>query len=105
MLRDNSHHAVWVEQRALRWPASRRAGPAGAGSAPDRATGLHEEEMDLVAVHVPAETLDEQVAGLLEAQRYLHSLGVTGWQDAIVGAYAGHQDPTRPTSRSPRAGC
>jgi predicted amidohydrolase YtcJ len=27
------------------------------------------------------------MAGLLEGQRYLHSLGITGWQDAIVGAY------------------
>ena len=32
--------------------------------------------------------------GLREAQRHLHSLGVTGWQDAIVGSYAGYPDPT-----------
>jgi len=31
----------------------------------------------------------EYRAGLLEGQRYLFSLGVTAWQDAIVGAYDG----------------
>jgi predicted amidohydrolase YtcJ len=28
------------------------------------------------------------VAGILEGQRYLHALGITGWQEAIVGDYA-----------------
>jgi hypothetical protein len=32
--------------------------------------------------------VDEQVAGILEGQRYLHSLGITAWQEAIVGEYA-----------------
>ncbi|WP_426565852.1 amidohydrolase [Angustibacter sp. McL0619] len=82
MLRDNSHHAVWVNSAALRVAGAQSAGT------------LHEEEMDQVVAHVPAESLDEQVSGLLEAQRYLHSLGVTGWQDAIIGDYAGHGDPT-----------
>src|SRR5262249_10272494 len=35
----------------------------------------------------------EYDAALREGQRYLHSFGVTGWQDAIVGAYAGMDDP------------
>ena len=30
--------------------------------------------------------------GLLEGQRYLHALGITAWQDAIVGAYANIND-------------
>jgi predicted amidohydrolase YtcJ len=85
VLRDNSHHAVWVNGAALRAAGA----PTGDGSGT-----LHEEEMDQVTVHLPVESLDEQVSGLLEAQRYLHSLGVTGWQDAIVGDYAGHGDPT-----------
>jgi predicted amidohydrolase YtcJ len=29
----------------------------------------------------------------MSAQAYLHSLGVTSWQDAIVGAYSGMDDP------------
>ena len=28
--------------------------------------------------------------GLLEAQRYLHSFGITGWQDALIGDYGNH---------------
>ena len=28
------------------------------------------------------------MAGICEAQRYLHALGITGWQEAIVGDYA-----------------
>jgi predicted amidohydrolase YtcJ len=32
------------------------------------------------------------LAGFLEGQRHLHSLGITAWQDAIVGAYSGMQD-------------
>ncbi|HRD63688.1 MAG TPA: amidohydrolase, partial [Nocardioides sp.] len=30
------------------------------------------------------DTLADLTAGLREAQSYLHSLGVTGWQDAMV---------------------
>jgi len=88
MLRDNSHHAVWVNTAALRLAGEEAAVPTSS-----RGT-LHEAEMDLVTRHLPEPRLDDEVAGLLEAQRYLHSLGITGWQDAIVGAYAGHPDPT-----------
>jgi predicted amidohydrolase YtcJ len=38
-------------------------------------------------------TADDQLAGLLRAQEFLHSLGVTGWQDAIVGRYMGSESP------------
>jgi predicted amidohydrolase YtcJ len=82
VLRDNSHHAYWVSSEALR-----RSGAVGTGT-------LHEEEMDPVSALLPTLAEDDLLAGLLEAQRYLHSFGVTGWQDAIVGAYAGHDDPT-----------
>jgi predicted amidohydrolase YtcJ len=44
--------------------------------------------MNLVRRVAPAVTLDEQVAGIIEGQRYLHSLGITAWQEAIVGEYA-----------------
>ena len=44
--------------------------------------------MGLVERVVPRPGLDEQVAGIGEAQRYLHALGITGWQEAIVGDYA-----------------
>jgi predicted amidohydrolase YtcJ len=44
--------------------------------------------MDLVRRVAPAVALEDQVAGILEGQRYLHSLGITAWQEAIVGDYA-----------------
>ena len=43
--------------------------------------------------YLPRTTGADYAAGLLEGQRYLYSLGVTAWQDAIVGAYAGMDDP------------
>ena len=62
--------------------------------------------MDLVDRLVPRPTpAEDYCAGLLEGQRYLHSLGITGWQDAIVGAYAGMADTgARPTCARPRDG-
>jgi hypothetical protein len=47
---------------------------------------LHEAAMDLVDPPIP--TAEELDAGLAEGQRFLHSVGVTGWTDAIVGEYA-----------------
>jgi predicted amidohydrolase YtcJ len=106
VLRDNSHHAVWVNSVALRLAGLPGGDPAGGGPASTAAastaaasggppTGtLHEAEMDPVTALLPPSTPEELLAGLLAAQRVLHSVGVTGWQDAILGDYAGHQDPT-----------
>ncbi len=54
---------------------------------------VHEGAADLVGALVPKPTFDDRLAGLLLAQRHLHERGVTAWQDAIVGAYLGSQDP------------
>jgi hypothetical protein len=40
--------------------------------------------MDLIAPVLPADTQEEYDEGLREALRYLHSLGIVGWQDAMV---------------------
>jgi hypothetical protein len=45
---------------------------------------LHEGAMDLVKRVVPATTQGELMEALRIAQAYLHSLGITAWQDAIV---------------------
>jgi predicted amidohydrolase YtcJ len=45
---------------------------------------LHEGAMALVGAIVPAATPAEYREALLEAQRYLHSLGITMWQDAWI---------------------
>ncbi|WP_370615601.1 amidohydrolase [Mumia sp. Pv 4-285] len=98
-LPNRDHHGAWVNSRALALAgvdASTPDPPHGRfeRDAAGRPTGtLHEGAMHVVARLVPATTDAEYDTALLEGQRYLHSLGVVGWQDAIVGAYAGMDDP------------
>ena len=86
------HHSAWVNTAALE-----RAGiDAGTPDPPDgrierdqagRPAGtLHDGAMRLV--RVPAPSAAELRAGLLAAQAHLHSLGITRFQDACVGAAA-----------------
>ena len=48
--------------------------------------------MDLVNALIPRPEAATLRAGLLAGQAYLHSFGITGWQEAILGAYAGYPD-------------
>ncbi|MHB1502170.1 MAG: amidohydrolase [Candidatus Dormibacteria bacterium] len=90
--RDN--HGVWVNSRALALAGIDRHTPdppdgrieRGADGEPQGT--LHEGAMGLISRLVPPPSSAELRAGLLEGQRYLHRLGITGWQDAIVGRYA-----------------
>ncbi len=92
-LSNRDHHAAWVNSAALERADvdARTADPAdgrierGAGDEP--VGTLQEGAMALVERHVPRPTTEELVDGILEAQRYLHSLGITAWQEAIVGDY------------------
>ena len=45
---------------------------------------LHEGAMELVAQFLPDDTPDEMAEALRIGQRYLHALGITAWQDAII---------------------
>ena len=47
---------------------------------------LHEGAQDLVERHIPPTSEAELDRALIESQAYLHSLGITNWQDAIVHA-------------------
>ena len=92
------HHGAWVNTAALQ-----RAGVTA--DTPDPADGviehapdgspsgiLHEGAMNLVGDHLPEHTPEELAAGLSAGVEYLHSVGVTGWQEAILGDYAGYSD-------------
>ncbi|RYP82166.1 amidohydrolase [Nocardioides guangzhouensis] len=109
-LPNRDHHGAWVNSRAMEI--------AGIGpDSPDPAHGrferdadgrpngtLHEGAMAVVSRHCPPTAEDEYYRGLLEGQRYLHSLGVTAWQDAILGAYAGADDASGVYLRAVEAG-
>ncbi|WP_053384623.1 amidohydrolase [Leucobacter celer] len=91
VLGNRDHHGCWVNTAALRLagitrdtpdPADGRIGRDADGE-PDG--NLYEGAMLLVRARQPELTLDLARRGLLASQRYLHSLGVTAWQDAILG--------------------
>jgi predicted amidohydrolase YtcJ len=97
-LPNRDHHGAWVNSRALELAGitAETADPPDGRieRLPDgnpQGT-LHEGAMDLVASLLPDLPPAEYAAGLLEGQRYLFTLGVTAWQDAIVGAYDGMAD-------------
>ena len=87
-------HSAWVNSRALEAAGITASTPDPADGRIERdASGepsgtLHEGAADLVGRVAPEPTPDEVFEGLLEGQRYLHSLGITAWQDAIVSTGA-----------------
>ena len=97
-LPNRDHHGAWVNTRALELAGidARTPDPVDgrierdADGAP---TGmLQEGAMQLVAQHIPPTTEADLLAGLVRAQELLHSLGITAWQDALVGADSGMGD-------------
>jgi predicted amidohydrolase YtcJ len=98
-LPNRDHHSVWVNTRTLEIAGIDRDTPDPPDGRIERdADGhpsgtLHEGATALVAPYLPHTTADDYYAALMAGQAYLHSVGVTSWQDAIVGAYAGMDDP------------
>ncbi|HET6697477.1 MAG TPA: amidohydrolase [Nocardioidaceae bacterium] len=98
-LPSSDHHDAWVNTKALEIAgidASTRD-PQDGWFVRDHSgmpTGAVREAASLLVQRHVTTTREEYLAGLLEAQRFLHSHGITGWQDALLGGYANLDDPT-----------
>lgn len=96
VISNRDHHSAWVNSEALRRAGIDRDTPDPVDGRIERdadgnPTGtLHEGARMLALRLAPDATAEEQYAGLLEAQRHLHSFGITGWQDALIGDYGNH---------------
>ena len=86
-------HSAWVNSRALDTAGITKDTPDPDDGRIERtpagepAGTLHEGASDAVERLAPHATLQERYDGLLKGQEYLHSLGITAWQDAIIGTF------------------
>ncbi|MEV6341890.1 amidohydrolase [Actinoplanes sp. NPDC051851] len=98
-LTNRDHHGAWVNSPALRRAEITRDTTDPADGVINRdADGnpvgaLQEGAVSLVNRLIPESTPAELVAGLRRAQTLLHSLGITGWQDAMLRGTNGYPDP------------
>ncbi|RAG86617.1 amidohydrolase [Streptacidiphilus pinicola] len=103
-------HALWVNSRALELAGITKDTPDPADGRIERDPDgtpngmLQEGAAELVTRHMPAATDEDFYQGLLAGQAYLHSFGITGWQDAGVGPNFGTGDVYGAYLRADREG-
>ena len=96
-LTNRDGHGAWVNSRALERAGITRDTSDPADGRIERTIDgepsgtLHEGAMSLILAVAPVDTDEDYAAGLRVAQTYLHSLGITAWQDAIVGIDDGYR--------------
>lgn len=109
-LPNRDHHGAWVNSRALELAGVTRDTPDPADGRFERdASGepigmLQEGAMQYVGRLTPPATPADRLAALLHAQRHLHALGITAWQDALVGEFLGMDDPSEAYLAAAREG-
>ncbi|MCC6376932.1 MAG: amidohydrolase [Microbacteriaceae bacterium] len=93
-------HGAWVNSKALELAGIESSTPDPTDGRIERDSSgspsgtLHEGAMTLVNRLLPETSAEDYLRALLIGQEYLHSLGVTGWQDAILGGYGDAGDAT-----------
>ncbi|MER7988799.1 amidohydrolase [Streptomyces noursei] len=99
-LPNRDHHGAWVNTRALELAGLTKDSPDPADGRIEREPDgtpsgvLQEGATGLITRLVPQRTAADRLAGLLRAQELLHSLGITAWQDALLGSFHGQCDPS-----------
>jgi predicted amidohydrolase YtcJ len=103
-------HGAWVNSKALMLAGIDSATPDPPDGRIERDAageplGMLQEGASWLVSRLPPPVTDEDYyLGLLTAQDYLLSLGITGWQDAIVGRGTDDADPVPAYLRAARAG-
>ena len=109
-LPNRDHHGAWVNTRALELAGITRNTPDPVDGRIERdehgePTGmLQEGAIGLVESLLPTATVEETDAAFDRAQTLLHSLGITAWQDALVGSGLGQPDNFEVYLRAARSG-